>query len=72
MITYFITSFFNSQGSPVDPRKQATQYAVNQSAGLITDMTFDAYLKIDGIPGEALDAEFKDWVEMENFDLGFV
>ncbi|PYD12923.1 MULTISPECIES: Hcp family type VI secretion system effector [Pseudomonas syringae group] len=33
-------------------------------------MAFDAYLKIDGIPGEALDAQFKDWIEMENFDLG--
>ncbi|EGH19331.1 hypothetical protein Pgy4_40817, partial [Pseudomonas savastanoi pv. glycinea str. race 4] len=22
------------------------------------------------MPGEALDAQFKDWIEMENFDIG--
>ncbi|MFH7391333.1 Hcp family type VI secretion system effector, partial [Pseudomonas syringae group genomosp. 7] len=33
-------------------------------------MAFDAYLKIDGIRGDALDAQFMDWIEMENFDLG--
>ncbi|WP_255302195.1 type VI secretion system tube protein Hcp [Pseudomonas syringae] len=33
-------------------------------------MAFDAYLKIEGIPGEALDAQFKDWIEMEDFDVG--
>ncbi|RML50609.1 hypothetical protein ALQ93_01256 [Pseudomonas syringae pv. pisi] len=65
-----MTPFVDLWGSPVDPTKQATHYAVNQSAGMIIDMAFDAYLKIDGIPGEALDAQFKDWIEMENFDLG--
>ncbi|EGH17307.1 hypothetical protein Pgy4_30506, partial [Pseudomonas savastanoi pv. glycinea str. race 4] len=30
-------------------------------------MAFDAFLKVEGIPGEALDAQFKDWIEMENF-----
>jgi type VI secretion system secreted protein Hcp len=33
-------------------------------------MAIDAYLKIDGIPGESLDAEFKDWIELEDFDVG--
>ncbi len=33
-------------------------------------MAFDAYLKIEGIPGEALDAQFKGWIEMEDFDVG--
>ncbi|WP_044424816.1 type VI secretion system tube protein Hcp, partial [Pseudomonas avellanae] len=33
-------------------------------------MAFDAYLKIEGIPGEALDAQFKDWIELEDFDVG--
>jgi type VI secretion system secreted protein Hcp len=33
-------------------------------------ITFDAYLKIEGIPGEALDAQFKDWIEMDDFDVG--
>ncbi|RMO42747.1 hypothetical protein ALQ41_200265 [Pseudomonas savastanoi pv. glycinea] len=33
-------------------------------------MAFDSYLKIEGIPGEALDAQFKDWIEMEDFDVG--
>jgi len=54
----FSISATSLESSPVDPAKQATQYAVNQSAGMITDMAFDAYLKIDGIPGEALDAQF--------------
>ncbi|NVL30809.1 type VI secretion system tube protein Hcp, partial [Pseudomonas syringae pv. actinidiae] len=33
-------------------------------------MAFDAYLKIECIPGEALDAQFKDWIEMDDFDVG--
>jgi type VI secretion system secreted protein Hcp len=33
-------------------------------------MAIDAYLKIDGIPGESLDAEFKDWIELEDFNVG--
>ncbi|RMV66842.1 putative type VI secretion system effector, Hcp1 family [Pseudomonas coronafaciens pv. atropurpurea] len=70
VITYFITTFPDLPDSPIDHAKQATQNATNQSAGTISDMAFDAYLKIDGIPGEALDAQFKDWIEMENFDIG--
>ncbi|RMT48145.1 hypothetical protein ALP14_200117 [Pseudomonas amygdali pv. myricae] len=66
----FITTFVHLPESPIDHAKQATQNAANQSAGTIRDMAFDAYLKIDGIPGEALDAQFKDWIEMENFDIG--
>ena len=26
-------------------------------------MAFDAYLKIDGIPGESLDSKHKDWIK---------
>lgn len=33
-------------------------------------MAIDAYLKIDGIPGESLDSQFKDWIELEDFDVG--
>lgn len=33
-------------------------------------MAIDAYLKIDGIPGESLDSTFKDWIELEDFDVG--
>jgi type VI secretion system secreted protein Hcp len=33
-------------------------------------MAVDAYLKITDIPGESLDAQFKDWIEMEDFDVG--
>lgn len=33
-------------------------------------MAIDAFLKIDGIPGESLDAQFGDWIEMEDFDVG--
>jgi type VI protein secretion system component Hcp len=33
-------------------------------------MAIDAFLKIDGIPGESLDAQFSNWIEMEDFDVG--
>ncbi|MCE8018504.1 type VI secretion system tube protein Hcp [Halomonas sp. MCCC 1A11036] len=33
-------------------------------------MAFDAYLKIDGIPGESLDANHTDWIELLSFDFG--
>ena len=33
-------------------------------------MAFDAYLKIDGIPGESLDSKHKDWIELLGFDFG--
>ncbi len=31
-------------------------------------MAFDAFLKIDGIPGESLDSKHKDWIEILRFD----
>jgi type VI secretion system secreted protein Hcp len=33
-------------------------------------MAFDAYLKIEGIPGESLDDKHKDWIEIKGFDFG--
>lgn len=33
-------------------------------------MAFDAYLKIDGVPGEALDDAHRDWIELKRFDFG--
>lgn len=33
-------------------------------------MAFDAYLKIDGIPGEALDDKHKDWIEVLDYQYG--
>lgn len=30
-------------------------------------MAFDAYLKIEGIPGEALDSKHKDWIEIKSY-----
>ncbi|ALM53982.1 Hcp family type VI secretion system effector [Halomonas huangheensis] len=33
-------------------------------------MAFDAYLKIDGIPGESLDANHTDWIELLSFEFG--
>ncbi|WP_035055140.1 Hcp family type VI secretion system effector [Andreprevotia chitinilytica] len=30
-------------------------------------MAFDAFLKIDGIPGESTDDKHKDWIEIESF-----
>lgn len=31
-------------------------------------MAFDAFLKIEGIPGESSDDKHKDWIEILNFD----
>jgi type VI secretion system secreted protein Hcp len=31
-------------------------------------MAFDAFLKIDGIPGESTDAKHKDWIEVTQFN----
>ncbi len=31
-------------------------------------MAVDAFLKIDGIPGESSDAQFKDWIEVVSFN----
>jgi len=33
-------------------------------------MAFDAFLKIDGIPGESTDDKHKDWIEVLSFDFG--
>lgn len=33
-------------------------------------MAFDAFLKIDGIPGESTDDKHKDWMEISNFNWG--
>jgi len=31
-------------------------------------MAFDAFIKIDGIPGECTDDKHKDWIEISSFD----
>lgn len=33
-------------------------------------MAFDAFLKIEGIPGESTDAKHKDWIEVLSFSWG--
>jgi type VI secretion system secreted protein Hcp len=33
-------------------------------------MAFDAYLKIEGIQGEALDQDYENWIEIADFDIG--
>ncbi|MDR2092938.1 MAG: type VI secretion system tube protein Hcp [Azoarcus sp.] len=33
-------------------------------------MAFDAFLKIDGIPGESTDDQHKDWIEILSFNHG--
>jgi type VI secretion system secreted protein Hcp len=33
-------------------------------------MAFDAFLKIDGVPGESTDDKHKDWIEILSFSLG--
>ncbi|RMN78868.1 hypothetical protein ALQ56_05422 [Pseudomonas syringae pv. papulans] len=36
----------------------------------IFTMAFDTYMQVEGIPGESLDALFKDWIEILDFDVG--
>jgi type VI secretion system secreted protein Hcp len=33
-------------------------------------MAFDAFVKIDGIPGEALDEHYRDWIEVNGYSFG--
>ncbi len=33
-------------------------------------MAFDAFIKIDGIPGESTDDKHKDWIEVLSFNFG--
>ncbi|MDR3087623.1 MAG: type VI secretion system tube protein Hcp [Azoarcus sp.] len=33
-------------------------------------MAFDAFIQIDGIPGETTDDKYKDWIEVLSFDHG--
>lgn len=33
-------------------------------------MAFDAYIKIEGIPGEALDDKYRDWIEVDGYSFG--
>ncbi|QKZ02385.1 Hcp family type VI secretion system effector [Pseudomonas eucalypticola] len=33
-------------------------------------MAFDAYIQIDGIPGEAVDDKHKDWIEVLGYEYG--
>jgi type VI secretion system secreted protein Hcp len=33
-------------------------------------MAFDAFLKIDGVPGESTDDKHKDWIEVLSFNAG--
>ena len=33
-------------------------------------MAFDAYIQIDNIPGEALDAQYSKWIEVLGYDFG--
>ncbi len=33
-------------------------------------MAFDAFLKIDGVPGESTDDKHKDWIEVLSYNIG--
>ncbi len=33
-------------------------------------MAFDAFLKLDGIPGESTDDKHKDWIELLSYNWG--
>lgn len=33
-------------------------------------MAFDAFIKIEGIPGEALDENYRDWIEVSGYSFG--
>ena len=35
-------------------------------------MAFDAFIKIDGVPGESTDDKHKDWIEVLKFSMGHV
>lgn len=35
-------------------------------------MAFDAFLKVDGVPGESLDDKHKDWIELTSFSHGLL
>ena len=35
-------------------------------------MPFDAFLKLDGIPGESQDDKHKEWIELHSFSMGIV
>ena len=47
-----------------------TALAFMQSRKEKQKMAFDAFLKIDGIPGESTDDKHKDWIEVLSFDFG--
>ncbi|RMR20714.1 hypothetical protein ALP90_05041, partial [Pseudomonas amygdali pv. ulmi] len=32
-------------------------------------MSFEAYLQIEGIPGETLSEGYENWIELQDFDL---
>ncbi|BAN55516.1 fimbrial protein-like protein [Pseudomonas putida] len=32
-------------------------------------MAFDAYIQIDGIPGEALDEQYTNWIEINSYNF---
>jgi bacteriocin-like protein len=36
----------------------------------VTGGAYDAFLKIDGIPGESTDDKHKDWIEILSFNHG--
>lgn len=33
-------------------------------------MAFDAFIKIEGVPGEALDEKYRDWIEITGYSFG--
>jgi len=33
-------------------------------------MAFDAFIKVDGIPGEALDENYREWIEVTGYNFG--
>lgn len=33
-------------------------------------MAFDAFVKIEGVPGEALDDQYRDWIEITSYNFG--
>lgn len=32
-------------------------------------MSLEAYLKIEGVPGETLSEHYEDWIELQDFDV---
>jgi type VI secretion system secreted protein Hcp len=52
------------------PARRQFERKENRDMASTSGQTFDAYINVDGIPGEALDDKHKDWIEVLSFQHG--